>query len=53
VDIGIEKKSRNLLAFGAQFLHRVDGARRAAYVEEYIHITGDFKSFSGEKQTVF
>jgi hypothetical protein len=51
--IVIVEKADNAHTGCAQFLHRIYGAWRAAYVEEYLHITGDFKSFSGEKQTVF
>jgi hypothetical protein len=37
VDIVIEEKTGDLQTAGPHFLHRIDGARGAAHVEEYFH----------------
>jgi hypothetical protein len=53
MDVVIIEEAGNIHAAGTKFLHRIDGAGGAAYVEEYLHDRRDSKSFSGEKQTVF
>jgi hypothetical protein len=52
VDVMVVEKAGNAHTAGAQFLHRIYGARRAANVEEYLHVT-EILRLSAEKNKLF